>query len=374
MSLSAEQLRNAVIIYQVGQRMGMSTRDIQIGLIAAMQESGLRNLHYGDRDSQGLFQQRPSQGWGTVQQVTDPRYAAGKFFKTLHGLGERRYNMSMGQAAQAVQRSAYPDRYANHIGLIRSIFPKIQARAGDDVRDMGGRPFAITDPSTVDIGDITYREGEKFGLVGQDFVDSYGPTSASVGAVETDPLAAANSAIAAPDTAPLSANYGAPEEQAPAMPEIPTPSGPQPWQTFIGPHTNQSLADSGAFGFQKGLDGWRAAAVQAAEDLIGTPYVWGGNGRGGVDCSGLTSWAYNKAGKHLPRVSYQQANSGKRVKLSSLRPGDLVAWDNSSRNNGADHIAIYAGNGMIIEAARPGTNVRRRRLGHNEGAWGVRMG
>ena len=369
MSLSAEQLRNAVTIYQVGQRMGMSTRDIQIALIAAMQESSLRNLHYGDRDSQGLFQQRPSQGWGTVAQVTDPRYAAGKFFKELSKLGSRRYDMSMTQAAQAVQRSAYPSAYAKHIGLVRSIYPKLQARAGDDVRDMGGRPFTITDPYSVDTSDIGIQAAQP---IGQDFI----PAS-PVAAVETDPLATANQAIAAPDMGPLSANYGTTAEQPaiPGMPGIPTlDQGPQPWSTPIGPHTNQSLQDAGAFGFQKGLDGWRAAAVQSAESLIGTPYVWGGNGRGGVDCSGLTSFAYAHAGKHLPRVSYQQANSGRRVKLSALRPGDLVAWDNSSRNNGADHIAIYAGNGYIIEAARPGTNVRRRKLGHNEGAWGVRMG
>ena len=372
MSLSAEQLRNAVIIYQVGQRMGMSTRDIQIGLITAMQESGLRNLRYGDRDSQGLFQQRPSQGWGTVAQVTDPRYAAGKFFKTLNGLGERRYSMSMTQAAQAVQRSAYPNAYAKHIGLVRSIFPKVQARAGDDVRDMGGRPFNITDPYTVDVSDITYREGEKFGLVGQDFA-----TASPLAAPEANPLAAANEAISAPDMGPLAANYGQPVEEPtlPGMPAMPVINGAREWATPIGPNTNQSLADSGAFGFQKGLDGWRAGVVQAAEQLLGTPYVWGGNGKGGVDCSGLVAWAFNHgAGKHLPRVSYQQANSGKRVKLSALRPGDLVAWDNSSRNNGADHIAVYVGNGQIIEAARPGTNVRRRKLGHNEGAWGVRMG
>ena len=72
-------------------------------------------------------------------------------------------------------------------------------------------------------------------------------------------------------------------------------------------------------------------------------------------------------------MSYQQANYGSRVGLNKLRPGDLVAWDNSSRNNGADHIAMYIGNGRILEAAKPGTSVRIRKLGHNEGAWGVRI-
>lgn len=114
--------------------------------------------------------------------------------------------------------------------------------------------------------------------------------------------------------------------------------------------------------------------VQAAEIYMGVPYVWGGTGPGGLDCSGLVYSAYRAAGINLPRVSYEQAATGKRVALRGLRPGDLVAWNNSTRNPGADHIAIYLGGGKIIEAAHPGTNVRIRPLGANEGAYGVRMG
>jgi cell wall-associated NlpC family hydrolase len=117
-----------------------------------------------------------------------------------------------------------------------------------------------------------------------------------------------------------------------------------------------------------------AQIIAAAEKYLGTPYVWGGTGPGGVDCSGLVQAAYRAAGISLPRVSYQQANAGMQVTTKALRPGDLVAWDNSARNNGADHIAIYLGNGRIIEAAHPGSNVRIRSLGKNEGAYGVRMG
>jgi cell wall-associated NlpC family hydrolase len=92
-----------------------------------------------------------------------------------------------------------------------------------------------------------------------------------------------------------------------------------------------------------------------------------------VDCSGLIYSAFAKAGIPMPRVSYQQANSGTRVALNQLQPGDLVAWDNSSRNSGADHIALYIGNGQILEAAKPGTTVRVRSVGSGEGAWGVRL-
>jgi cell wall-associated NlpC family hydrolase len=84
-------------------------------------------------------------------------------------------------------------------------------------------------------------------------------------------------------------------------------------------------------------------------------------------------FVYKRLGVDLPRVSNQQASSGQRISLSQLRKGDLVAWDNSARNKGADHIAIYLGNGRIAEAPRPGVPLRVRSLGSGEGAWGVRV-
>ena len=118
-----------------------------------------------------------------------------------------------------------------------------------------------------------------------------------------------------------------------------------------------------------------AKIVAAAEHYLGVPYKWGGTGPGGVDCSGLVQLAYKAAGIDLPRISFQQANSGTRVKnLGQLRPGDLLAWDNSARNNGADHIAIYLGGGKYIEAPYPGAKVRIRTLGKDSGAWFIRMG
>lgn len=105
---SAEQLGNAAIIANVGSNMNMNARDIEIAIMTAITESGLRNLHGGDRDSQGLFQQRPSQGWGTPAQITDPTYAATKFYEALRGI-KSRGAMDPWQAAQAVQRSAFSD-------------------------------------------------------------------------------------------------------------------------------------------------------------------------------------------------------------------------------------------------------------------------
>jgi hypothetical protein len=118
--LSAEQLRNARTIVSVGRSMGASQRDLVIGLMTAYQESRLRNLNYGDRDSLGLFQQRPSQGWGSKAQVTNPQYSSRKFFSTLFQVSGRN-RMSLTGAAQAVQRSAFPNAYAEWEGLARAI-------------------------------------------------------------------------------------------------------------------------------------------------------------------------------------------------------------------------------------------------------------
>lgn len=103
-----------------------------------------------------------------------------------------------------------------------------------------------------------------------------------------------------------------------------------------------------------------ALILGAAESALGVPYQWGGNSLAtGVDCSGLVQRAFAAAGISLPRVSNQQANVGQQIgSIDEAQPGDLLSWDNSSRNNGADHIAIYLGNGLMIEAYRTGAPVR----------------
>lgn len=104
------QLANAATISAVGIRRGVPPRAVVIALATAMQESKLENLPGGDRDSIGLFQQRPSKGWGRPDQVGDPRYAANAFYTAL--LKVRRWEgMRLTDAAQAVQRSAYPEAY-----------------------------------------------------------------------------------------------------------------------------------------------------------------------------------------------------------------------------------------------------------------------
>ncbi|MFG2119470.1 heavy metal transporter [Streptomyces sp. NPDC048710] len=108
-----EQAVNAATIAAVGTGRGMPERAVTIALATAIQESGLRNIQHGDRDSLGLFQQRPSQGWGTEQQVMDPAYAAGIFYAHLARVPDYT-DLPLTVAAQRVQRSGYPEAYAKH--------------------------------------------------------------------------------------------------------------------------------------------------------------------------------------------------------------------------------------------------------------------
>ncbi len=110
---TAEQAVNAATISAVGTNRGMPERAVTIALATALQESALRNIDYGDRDSLGLFQQRPSQGWGSEQEIMDPAYAAGEFYEHLDKV-EGYASLPLTVAAQRVQRSGYPDAYAKH--------------------------------------------------------------------------------------------------------------------------------------------------------------------------------------------------------------------------------------------------------------------
>jgi hypothetical protein len=127
-SLQLDQAANAALIAAVAGRMGMPPRAVTIALATAMQESHLRNLDYGDRDSLGLFQQRPSQGWGSEEQVMDPLYSSAKFFEALAAVPDYQ-KLDITVAAQAVQRSAYPEAYAKHEPTAR---PFASALSGQD--------------------------------------------------------------------------------------------------------------------------------------------------------------------------------------------------------------------------------------------------
>lgn len=129
--LTSEQVDNAKTIIAVGKGADLSKKAQKIAVMTALQESSLRNVDGGDRDSVGLFQQRPSMDWGSAKDLTDPVYAAKAFYgvdseTSNPGLTEVDDDMSMepGDAAQKVQSSAYPDAYS-----------KWESLAGDLVDD-----------------------------------------------------------------------------------------------------------------------------------------------------------------------------------------------------------------------------------------------
>jgi len=118
--LDFEQARNATTIAAVGKRLGMPDHAVSIALATSYLESGLHNIDYGDRDSLGLFQQRPSQGWGTRAQIMTPHYAAAAFFRRLARVPGWEV-IPVTEAAQRVQHSALPNGYSQFEPAARAI-------------------------------------------------------------------------------------------------------------------------------------------------------------------------------------------------------------------------------------------------------------
>ena len=167
-AMSTEQAENASIIAAVAERRGLPARALSIAIATAYQESKLENLAGGDRDSLGLFQQRPSQGWGAREQILDPYYAANAFYDALVQV-DGYQDMPITEAAQAVQRSAFPDAYADHeldgrtiasamSGYSRAAFSCVTSR--DDVRAQDPRADGLTPRADAVRQDITKSFGE----------------------------------------------------------------------------------------------------------------------------------------------------------------------------------------------------------------------
>ncbi|NEB01957.1 C40 family peptidase [Streptomyces sp. SID13726] len=285
LSLPEEQIPNARTIVATGISLRVPAKGQIIALATAMQESRLQNLGYGDRDSLGLFQQRPSQGWGTAAQIRDPVYASGRFYRALLEVGGWQ-QLTVTQAAQAVQRSAYPDAYAQWEELATVLQTAI----------------AATFPSS-----------------GQD-------TS------ETDTASSTTSCAATGD----GSGYG-------TIPEGSVPKG---------------------YSIPKAADPTARKAIAWAMAQLGTMYQWGGtctaphgpDPMGRCDCSSLTQQAYAHAGITLTRTTYTQINEGKSVSPRALEPGDLIFSRGSATR--PEHVGMYIGSGLAIEAPRTGKPVR----------------
>lgn len=155
-----EQASNAATIGAVASSRKLRERAVAIALATAIQESNLRNIRHGDRDSLGLFQQRPSQGWGDVRQILDPVYASGKFYD--HLLKVPGYSgLPLTVAAQKVQRSGHPEAYAKHetnATLLAAALTGRRAAAlncttGHDGVEKAGDPAAVRKKLAREFGD-----------------------------------------------------------------------------------------------------------------------------------------------------------------------------------------------------------------------------
>ncbi len=255
--LDPEQRSIVELIIAIGKQRRLPPRAWQIAIQAGMTESRLHNLHYGDRDSLGIFQMRPSQGWGTVAQVTDPVYEINKFYDvllTVPGWETQR----PGDSAQDIERSAFPARYHQW------------------------EPLAVN----------------AIGVVGGD-VTEY---------------------VRASCTTPL-----------PAASEV------------------------------------AGRAMQYALGEVGKPYVWGATGPDSYDCSGLMLRAYQSAGVTLPRVAAQQYWAGTQLPVRQAQPGDLLFWGYDTSNPATiHHVAMYLGNGRMVEAANQTVPLRQRAVSFDE--------
>ncbi|WP_104042428.1 hypothetical protein [Arthrobacter sp. ZGTC412] len=149
--LAPDQAVYASLISAVAVQRGLPPRAASIALATAMQESKLRNIAHGDQagpDSRGLFQQRPSQGWGTEAQVMDPYYAANAFYDALVQIPDYE-SMEITEAAQTVQRSAFPTAYAQHEQMGRSFASGLSGQTPEAVECTLRSAVAAGDPVAV---------------------------------------------------------------------------------------------------------------------------------------------------------------------------------------------------------------------------------
>ncbi|MFD5437773.1 C40 family peptidase [Kitasatospora sp. NPDC127067] len=297
-----EQIPNAKTIQATGVAMHIPVHGQVVALATAMQESELRNIRYGDRDSLGLFQQRPSQGWGTPDQIMNPVYASTKFYEALKQVSGWE-SMTVTQAAQAVQRSGFPDAYAKWQPLAEALQKAIAPLLTPTADTPAAAAPTPTPSPTVGSTPSPTPGGGSCGT----------PTAGGDGTdFGTIPLGS------------LPAGY-----------TIPT-DAPQPVQT----------------------------AIRWALGQLGTPYQWGGtcanshgaDPMGRCDCSSLMQVAYRSAGISLERTTYDQVKQGAAVSADALKPGDLLF----TRGTPAvpEHVGMFIGSGLIVHAPKTGDVVK----------------
>ncbi|WP_411076337.1 C40 family peptidase [Streptomyces sp. cmx-4-7] len=289
----ADQVPNAKTIQATGVAMNIPARGQVVALATALQESGLRNLTYGDRDSLGLFQQRPSQGWGTANEILDPVHSSTKFYEGLQKVSGWQ-SLSVTQAAQAVQRSGFPEAYAKWeplaTALQKAIAPLL-SKTGGASPSPSPSGSAGTPASTTAGGCTTGGDGTDFGTI--------------------------------------------PAGAVPAGYKIPA-DAPAKVQTAIR---------------------WALGQLNTAYQWGGScTDSHGPDPMGRCDCSSLMQQAYKAAGVTLTRTTYTQVKEGKAASADALQPGDLVFTEGTA--DVPEHVGMFIGQGLIINAPHTGDVVR----------------
>ncbi|MGX1675632.1 C40 family peptidase [Streptomyces sp. NPDC055400] len=255
-----EQIPNAKTIQATGVAMKVPARGQIVALATALQESGLRNLDYGDRDSLGLFQQRPSQGWGTATQVRDPVQASTKFYEELLSVSGWQ-SMTVTQAAQAVQQSGSPDAYAKWHPLATALQKAIATSLSKESTSAkrGSKDTKDEESDSLPGGCGTGEDGGAFGpLPAGSVLKGY--------KIPTD----------APKSVRTAIRWG--------LGQLSTP-------------------------YQWGGE----CSDPHGQDPMGR-----------CDCSSLMQASYKAGGVSISRPTYTQVKEGKAVSLDALKPGDLL--------------------------------------------------
>ncbi|MGH4028708.1 C40 family peptidase [Actinomycetota bacterium Odt1-20B] len=290
-----EQIPNAQKIQATGVSMKVPARGQVMALATALQESGLRNLDYGDRDSLGLFQQRPSQGWGSAEQVRDPVHASKKFYQGLLRVSGWQ-SMTVTQAAQAVQQSGFPDAYAKWEPLATAL-QKAVAKSFSKGADSG-------------------KEQDKDGGA-KDQAQGGGPAGCGTGGED-------------------GAAFG------------PIPAGSVPKGYKIPADAPKSVRTAIRWGL-----GQLGTPYQWGGECTDPR---GQDPMGRCDCSSLMQASYKAGGVSITRTTYTQVNEGKAVAVDALKPGDLLFTRGTAEV--PEHVGVFIGGGLILQAPRTGDVVK----------------